>query len=220
MRHCTSPVRTALVCRSSPSRSAPRFAAAQGGARPERRGAEAATTSTDPVVENFHFRSIGPASMGGRIDDIAVSESNPERDLRRLRRRWRVQVDEQRDDVRAGLHEVQHGVDRRHRDSSDEPEHRVRRHRRAEQSPDVVVRRRHLQDDRRRQDLHEHRPARDADDRAHRDRSAQSRGRVRRRRPATCSARTRTAASTRRPTAARAGTRSSTSTRTPASTTS
>jgi photosystem II stability/assembly factor-like uncharacterized protein len=33
--------------------------------------------SDDPVLGAFHFRSIGPASMGGRIDDIAVSESDP-----------------------------------------------------------------------------------------------------------------------------------------------
>src|SRR6185436_4454592 len=33
--------------------------------------------STDPLLASFRFRSIGPASMGGRIDDIAVSESDP-----------------------------------------------------------------------------------------------------------------------------------------------
>ena len=33
--------------------------------------------STDPVLKNFTWRSIGPANMGGRIDDIAVVESNP-----------------------------------------------------------------------------------------------------------------------------------------------
>ncbi len=33
--------------------------------------------SNDPLLAPFRFRSIGPASMGGRIDDIAVSESNP-----------------------------------------------------------------------------------------------------------------------------------------------
>src|SRR5262245_26456616 len=33
--------------------------------------------SENPLLANFHFRSIGPASMGGRIDDIAVSESDP-----------------------------------------------------------------------------------------------------------------------------------------------
>src|SRR5262245_5082072 len=33
--------------------------------------------SADSLVSSFRFRSIGPASMGGRIDDIAVSESDP-----------------------------------------------------------------------------------------------------------------------------------------------
>jgi len=33
--------------------------------------------STDPLLTSFRFRSVGPASMGGRIDDIAVSESDP-----------------------------------------------------------------------------------------------------------------------------------------------
>lgn len=33
--------------------------------------------SADPVLKNFTWRSIGPANMGGRIDDIAVVESNP-----------------------------------------------------------------------------------------------------------------------------------------------
>lgn len=33
--------------------------------------------STDPVLKRFVWRSIGPASMGGRIDDIAAVEQNP-----------------------------------------------------------------------------------------------------------------------------------------------
>src|SRR5262245_16557200 len=33
--------------------------------------------SDDPLLKQFRWRSIGPASMGGRIDDIAVVESNP-----------------------------------------------------------------------------------------------------------------------------------------------
>ncbi|HEY3129846.1 MAG TPA: hypothetical protein VGL91_10330 [Acidobacteriota bacterium] len=32
--------------------------------------------SDDPLLKNFRWRAIGPASMGGRIDDIAVVESN------------------------------------------------------------------------------------------------------------------------------------------------
>jgi len=33
--------------------------------------------SDNPLLKDFRWRSIGPASMGGRIDDIAVVESNP-----------------------------------------------------------------------------------------------------------------------------------------------
>jgi hypothetical protein len=31
----------------------------------------------DTALKNLRFRSIGPATMGGRIDDIAVVESDP-----------------------------------------------------------------------------------------------------------------------------------------------
>jgi photosystem II stability/assembly factor-like uncharacterized protein len=33
--------------------------------------------TNDPILKNFTWRSIGPANMGGRIDDIAVVESTP-----------------------------------------------------------------------------------------------------------------------------------------------
>ena len=33
--------------------------------------------SDDPLLKNFTWRSIGPASMAGRIDDFAVVESHP-----------------------------------------------------------------------------------------------------------------------------------------------
>ncbi len=33
--------------------------------------------SDDPLLKPFRWRAIGPASMGGRIDDLAVVESNP-----------------------------------------------------------------------------------------------------------------------------------------------
>jgi photosystem II stability/assembly factor-like uncharacterized protein len=33
--------------------------------------------SDDPILKRFVWRSIGPAVMGGRIDDITVDESNP-----------------------------------------------------------------------------------------------------------------------------------------------
>lgn len=33
--------------------------------------------SSDGLLKSFRFRSIGPASMGGRIDDIAVADTDP-----------------------------------------------------------------------------------------------------------------------------------------------
>src|SRR5262245_15369709 len=33
--------------------------------------------SNDPILKPFTWRSIGPANMGGRIDDIAVVETAP-----------------------------------------------------------------------------------------------------------------------------------------------
>src|SRR5215470_18929417 len=33
--------------------------------------------SNDPMLKRFIFRGIGPASMGGRLDDIAAVDSNP-----------------------------------------------------------------------------------------------------------------------------------------------
>jgi hypothetical protein len=32
----------------------------------------------DTALKNLKFRSIGPATMGGRVDDLAVVESNPD----------------------------------------------------------------------------------------------------------------------------------------------
>ena len=51
-------------------------------AAPARAGQAAAVRpvinqSDDPLLKAFRFRSIGPASMGGRIDDFAVVESDP-----------------------------------------------------------------------------------------------------------------------------------------------
>src|SRR5687767_8231457 len=52
--------------------------AAQGGqAAAPQAPAPVINQSDDPLLRSFRFRSIGPASMGGRIDDIAVSETDP-----------------------------------------------------------------------------------------------------------------------------------------------
>ena len=50
------------------------LATAQRGGGQQR---ETFNTSPNPVLAPFRFRGIGPASMGGRIDDIEVSESDP-----------------------------------------------------------------------------------------------------------------------------------------------
>ncbi len=50
---------------------------AQGRGGQANRNEPEINQSTDPLLQSFRFRSIGPASMGGRIDDIAVSESDP-----------------------------------------------------------------------------------------------------------------------------------------------
>lgn len=43
----------------------------------QRRDTAYINKSTNPALAPFRFRSIGPASMGGRIDDIAVYEKDP-----------------------------------------------------------------------------------------------------------------------------------------------
>jgi len=49
--------------------------AAQGRGNQER--SESFNVSANPLLSSFRFRSIGPASMGGRLDDIEVSLSDP-----------------------------------------------------------------------------------------------------------------------------------------------
>src|ERR1041384_4387226 len=60
----------------------PAPATAQDGQRPSPSPTPSPTPtpinwSTDPILKRFVARSIGPASMGGRIDDIAAVEQNP-----------------------------------------------------------------------------------------------------------------------------------------------
>jgi hypothetical protein len=40
-------------------------------------GTAAAQASYETALKNLHFRAIGPAVMGGRVDDIAAVESDP-----------------------------------------------------------------------------------------------------------------------------------------------
>src|SRR5262245_53256985 len=50
------------------------WAQGRGGAQPS---APPPNPSTDPMLRGFEFRSIGPATMMGRVDDIAGSEKDP-----------------------------------------------------------------------------------------------------------------------------------------------
>ena len=118
--------------------------------------------------------------MGGRIDDIAVSESDPSIIYLGYAVGGVFKSENNGTTFEPVFDEHDDGLDRRHRHPSDKPGHRLRRHRRAEQPADLVVRRRHLQDRPTAARPSEHRPPRDADDRAHRHRSEESGDRVRR----------------------------------------
>src|SRR2546425_7868745 len=65
-----------IACLALPLLVLPVIAATQGGGGAGQRE-QMINASTNPLLSSFRFRSIGPASMGGRIDDIAVSESDP-----------------------------------------------------------------------------------------------------------------------------------------------
>src|SRR5215472_6900273 len=50
---------------------------AQGGGRRGGSQEPLPNASTDPLLKGFEFRSIGPATMMGRVDDIEGSEKDP-----------------------------------------------------------------------------------------------------------------------------------------------
>jgi photosystem II stability/assembly factor-like uncharacterized protein len=60
----------------APARPA-QAAAAQPAPSPQAPPPPPINESTDPMLSGFRWRSIGPANMGGRIDNFAVVESNP-----------------------------------------------------------------------------------------------------------------------------------------------
>jgi photosystem II stability/assembly factor-like uncharacterized protein len=45
--------------------------------QPARPPAPPINQSDDPLLKNFRFRAIGPANIGGRVDDLAIVDSNP-----------------------------------------------------------------------------------------------------------------------------------------------
>jgi len=60
----------------APTPAAP-AAAPQFPGQPQAPQAPPINQSDDPLLQTFRWRNIGPATMGGRIDDFAVVESNP-----------------------------------------------------------------------------------------------------------------------------------------------
>lgn len=62
---------------SAASRPPSQARAGQAPARQAREQAPIVNQSDDPILRTFRWRSIGPASMGGRIDDIEAVESDP-----------------------------------------------------------------------------------------------------------------------------------------------
>ena len=214
-------VRFALVA-AVPLLVATVFPQAQGGGQaPAAAPAPMINASADPAVEELPLPLDRPGQHGRPHRRHRGLGERSEHHLHRLRRRRRVQVGEQRHDVRAGVRDLRHGLDRRHRDSSDaipnivyvgtgEPNNRQ-----TTSFGDGIYK---TTDGGK--TFTQHRPEGDAVDRAHRHRSEERPRSSTSRRPATSSARIPTAASTRRPTAARPGTRSSSSTTTRASPTS
>ncbi len=94
-------------------------------------------------------RSARPI-MGGRIDDIAVVESNPSIIYVGFATGGLWKTINNGTTWTPIFDELPGHVDRRHRGRAVESRHHLRRHRRAEQPPELVVRRRRLQVDRRR----------------------------------------------------------------------
>ena len=170
---------------------------------------------TMPVAEQFerlHFRSIGPATMSGRIADLAVYEANPAiyyvaprtAACGRRRATARLFTPLFQDEGLISIGDV--AV------SQTNPGPRLGRRRRVEQPPEHVVGRRRLQVDQRRHDVPAHgsRPIRSTSTESSSIRTTTTS--CSSRRPARCSDPAATAASTRRPTAAAPGSRCSRST--------
>jgi hypothetical protein len=115
----------------------------------------------EAALGQLAWRAIGPAVMGGRIDDVAVEDH------------------EQRHDLDADLRSPRRGLDRRHRPDALAARSGLGRHRRAQQSPELELRRRHLQVTRRRTHVDPYGAPRDAAHRPRHHRPRRSRHRLR-----------------------------------------
>jgi hypothetical protein len=73
-RRLSTPARFAVFTAAGLAAAA---AAPLGAQTPAARDSVIINRSSNPVLADFRFRSIGPASMGGRVDDIEVAPSDP-----------------------------------------------------------------------------------------------------------------------------------------------
>ena len=145
--------------------------------RSEQTAASAASASGP--FDSLHFRPIGPASMSGRISDLAVYEANPSIFYVGTAHGGVWKTINNGTTFEAAVPGRGADVDRRRRRVAEQSRSGVGRDRRVEQPPEHVVGRRRLQVHRRRQDVDEHGARRLAAHQPHRHRSAQQRRRLR-----------------------------------------
>ena len=150
-------------------------------------GAAAAPPSPAPpavpeaALEGLEFRNIGPALMGGRIDDFAVLEDDPSTFYVATASGGLWKTAEPRDHVRADLRRPGGLQHRRRHAGSLRPVHPLRGDGRAEQPPVVLLGQRRVPQPRRGQDLDPPGPGGHAPHRPHRGAPDGPRRRLRRR---------------------------------------
>ena len=108
------------------------------------------------MIQSLKWRNVGNANLIGRISADRRARKRLRARHRRQRVGRRVQVDQRRRHLDADLRQLRRRVDRRRRDQPEESRHHLGRHRRGMRAQLGGVGRRHLQVDRRRQDLHAH----------------------------------------------------------------
>ena len=120
---------------------------------------------TNPLLRHFRWRSIGPTGQGGRVDDFAVDPTDARTFFVGFATGGLWKTIEQRRDLPPGLRHLRDSLHRGRGHRAVGPEDRVRGHRRGQQPAELVLRRRHVQEHRRRRDLHLHGSAGDPDHR-------------------------------------------------------
>ena len=83
--------------------------------------AQSPNASTDPLLRGFEFRSIGPATMMGRVDDIEGAEKDPDDHVYRLRHGRAVEVHRRRQSLEIAIRQHAGRIDRRHRHRAADP---------------------------------------------------------------------------------------------------